>query len=249
MENPRFAVLKKASFYTMPFSLNLSSGPLSNLDVRKALNYGVDKDSLIRYDLLGNGQPIATVSMPGEVGYNSSLKPYEFDPEKAKQLLAKAGYSGGLSMEFLVKKNVERAARIIAANLKKIGITLHITLVSDADMIREFRSGKYDMFIGSCPDPMCHSYFTQSIVFFSKSPFAWGGDAKFDDMLMTMVATVGPEESKKKAEAIDKYIYDNAMSVFTYQKTSVLGLVKNLFFMPYVSGMPYFFSAEFKGAQ
>ncbi|MBU2575040.1 MAG: ABC transporter substrate-binding protein, partial [Elusimicrobia bacterium] len=188
MENPRFAVLKKASFYTMPFSLNLSSGPLSNLDVRRALNHAVDKESLIRYDLMGNGQPIATLSMPGETGHNSSLRPYEYNPGKARKLLAKAGYPGGFTLEFLVKKNAERTAKIVAANLKRIGVNLNITLVSDADMVKEFKSRKYDMFIADVPDPMCHSYFVQSIVLFSKSPYAWGGDAKFDEMLMKMVA-------------------------------------------------------------
>ncbi|MBI4656494.1 MAG: ABC transporter substrate-binding protein, partial [Elusimicrobia bacterium] len=133
--NPKFTVLKKPSFYTMPFALNLSSGPLSNVKVRKALNHAVNKENLIRYDLLGNGKPIATLSMPGETGHNPLLKPYEYNLNKARKLLAEAGYPKGFSTEFLVKKNAERAAKIVAADLKKIGVILNITLVSDADMI------------------------------------------------------------------------------------------------------------------
>ncbi|MCX5792413.1 MAG: ABC transporter substrate-binding protein, partial [Elusimicrobia bacterium] len=245
MKNIQFTVLKKASFYTMPFSLNLSSGPLSSLDVRKALNHAVDKDSLIRYDLLGNGQPVATLSMPGETGHNSSLRPYEFDLVKAKELMVKAGYSNGFILEFLVKKNAERTAKIVASNLKRIGVNLNITLVSDADMIKEFKSGKYDMFVGDVPDPMCHAYFVQAIVLFSGSPYAWGGDKKFDDMLVKMAATVEPGGSRKMAEEIDKYVYDNAMSLFTYQKTAIYGLRKDLHFVPFLSRMPYFLGAYF----
>jgi len=243
--NPKFTILKKASFYTMPVALNLSSGPLSSLDVRKALNHAVNKSDLIRYDLLGNGTPIATLSMPGEIGHNSSLRPYEYNPEKAKKLLAKAGYPNGFALEFLVKKNAERTAKIVASNLKKIGVILNITLVSDADMIKEFKSGKYYMFIGSSPDPMCHAYFIQAVVLFSKSPYAWGGDAKFDDMLAKMVSAVEPGKSEKMAEEIDKYVYDNAMSIFTYQKMAVYGFDKSLSFIPYTPGAPYFFSAKF----
>ena len=248
--DPKFAVLKKASFYTMPFALNLSSGPLSNLDVRKALNHAVDQESLIRYDLLGNGRPIATLSMPGEIGHDPSLKPYEYNLEKAGKLLAKAGYPDGFTVRCLVKENAGRTSRIVAANLKKAGVNMKITLVSDADMIREFKTGKYDMAMGSAPDPMCHSYFIQALVLFSGSPYAWGGDAKFDAMLMNMVAAVGPGESEKMAEEIDRYVYDNALSVFTYQKMSVCALTKALSFTPYVSGMPHFFAAEFlEGAE
>lgn len=246
---PNLTVLKKASFYTMPFALNLSSGPLSSLKVRKALNHAVNKENLIRYDLLGNGNPIATLSMPGETGHNLSLKPYEYDPGKAKRLLAEAGYPQGFTVDFLVKKNAGRTAKIVAADLRKIGVKLNIALVSDADMLKEFKSGKYGMFIGSCPDPIAHSYFVQSIVLLSGSPYAWGGDSEYDAMVAEMVAAVNPEESAKLAEEIDRYVYDNAMSVFTYQKNTVYGFDKNLSFLPYVSGMNYFFSAEFRGAK
>lgn len=243
----RFAVVKKASFYTMPFSLNLSSGPLASVDVRKALNHAVNKENLIRYDLLGNGRPIATLSMPGEAGHNPRLKPYEYDPQKAKALLARAGYPDGFRLGFLVKRNAERAAKIIAADLRKIGVDLKLFPVADADMIKEFGSRRYDMFIGSSPDPMCHSYFIQSVVLLSGSPFAWGGDAVFDEMMIKMTRTADLEASEKAAQKIDKYVYDNAMSIFTYQKMRVYGYVKGLSFTPYISGMPYFFSAEFPG--
>ena len=242
---PNFTVLKKASFYTMPFSLNLSSGPLSSVKVRKALNHAVNKENLIRYDILGNGNPIATLSMPGETGHDSSLKPYGYDPLKAKKLLAEAGYPRGFSLDFLVKKNAGRFANIIAADLKKIGVELNITLVSDSEMIKEFKRGKYAIFTADVPDPLCHAYFIQAIVLYTKSPYAWGGDVKFDEKLMNMVSADSPAKSKKLAEELDKYVYDNALSVFTYQKTAVYGINKKLHFVPFVSRMPQFYSAFF----
>lgn len=244
---PDLSVLKKPSFYTMPFSLNLSSGPLSSLKVRKALNHAVNKENLIRYDLLGNGKPIATLSMPGETGHNPGLKPYAYDPAKARRLLAEAGYPRGFALDFLVKKNAERTAKIVAADLRKIGVDLKILLVSDADMIKEFKSGKYGMFIGSCPDPIAHAYFVQSIVLLSGSPYAWGGDPVYDGLVAKMLAAVGPGESVKLAEEIDSYVYENAMSIFTYQKNTVYGFDKELSFIPSVSGMNSFYSAEFGG--
>lgn len=246
--NPKFAVLKKPSFYTMPVALNVSSGPLSDLNVRKALNHAVNKENLIRYDLLGNGTPIATLSMPGETGHNFSLAPYEYDLKKARRLLARAGWTNGLTLRAVIKKNAERAAKIIVSDLKKIGVTVRTTVVPDADLIREVKSGRYDMIMGSSPDPMCHAYFIQAIVLASRSPFALGGDLKLDEMLARMVSAPGPGESGRMAEQIDKYIYDNAMSIFTYQKQTVYGFARELSFSPYISGMPYFFSAEFSGS-
>ncbi|MDD2806722.1 MAG: ABC transporter substrate-binding protein [Elusimicrobiales bacterium] len=242
---PDLSVVKKASFYTMPFSLNLSSGPLSSVKVRKALNHAVNKANLIRYDLLGNGSPIATLSMPGEMGHDPSLKPYAYDPAKAKRLLAEAGYPDGFTMEFLVKKNAERFGNIIAADLGKVGVKLRITLVSDAEMIAEFRSGRYGMFTADVPDPLCHASFIQWIVLFSKSPYAWGGDARFDDLLTGMMSASDTGRSRQLAEDLDRYVYDNAMSVFTYQKTAVYGINRKLHFTPYVSRMPQLYGAFF----
>lgn len=248
MKNPGTTVIKKASFYTVPPCLNLSSGPLSNVYVRKALNHALDKQKLVRYDLLGNGKPIATFSMEGEVGHNSALVPYEFDIKKAKELLAKGGYPDGFSLKVLVKANAERTAKIISNELEKVGVRLNITLVSDADMLKEFSKKVYDMAIGDNPDPISHSYFTQAIVLYSKSPYCLGGDPEFDTLLEELVATLDFVESRKKAEKLDKYVYDNAMSIFTYQRIRPYGAQRQLQFTPYVSGMPYFYGAYFNEA-
>jgi len=243
--NPRLTVIKKASFYTVTPCFNLSSGPLSNLEVRKALNHAVDKQSLIRYDLLGNGLPIATFSMAGEIGHNSSLVPYEFDLAKAKKLLVKAGYPDGFGLKVLVKNSAERTAKIIASNLRKVGVMLDIILASDATGSKEVKSQKYDMSIGDVPDPMCHSYFIPAVALYSKSPFALAGDPGFDDMLSNMVMTTDPELLKKKAEQVDEYIYNYALGIFTYQRIALYGAKKGLSFTPYLSRMPYFYRAHF----
>lgn len=245
MRNPRTTVLKKASFYAATSSFNLSSGPLSNIDVRKAFNYALDKEKLIRYDLFGNGKTIATFSMEGEIGHNNSLKPYKFDVKKAKELLVKAGYPNGFLFKVLVKFNTIRTAKIIASEFKNIGVHLELMVVSDADMMKELASKRYDMAIGSNPNPMSHAYFTQAIVLYSKSPYCLGGDPKFDLLLEQMVSTVDSEEGGKKAENLDKYIYDNAMSLFMYQHVKLYGANKKLRFAPYISGMSYFYGTYF----
>lgn len=243
---PGFTVMKKASFYTVPPCLNLSSGPLSSVTVRKALNYALDKESLIRYDLLGNGKPIATFSMEGEVGHNAALMPYKFDLPKAKKLLADAGYPDGFSLKVLVKANAGRTAKIIASNLKKAGIVLDITMIADAEMLKEFASKAYDMAIGGNPDPMYHSYFNQAIVLYSRSPFCLGSDPEFDRMLENMVTTLDASKRMSLSKELDAYIFNNAMSLFTYQKTIVYGAIKALRFIPAASGMPYFYLSSFK---
>lgn len=245
MTHPGTTVLKKASFYTVIASIDRSTGPLSNLYVRQALNHALDKSALVRYDLLGNGWPIASISMPGEFGHNGGLAPYAFDLKKARELLLKAGYPKGFELKVLVKANTERTARIIATDLKRIGVVLNATLVSDADLVREFASGKYEMAIGDIPDPMCHSYFIQTLILHSGSPYALSSDPEFDEMLDEMASTTDNESLRKKAEVLDRYIYENAYSLFTYQKIALYGLSANVNFIPYLSRMPYYYKTYF----
>jgi peptide/nickel transport system substrate-binding protein len=54
--------------------------------VRQAANYALNKSEFIRYDLLGNGEPVSTLATPGQIGYNTDLQPYPFDLKKALEL-------------------------------------------------------------------------------------------------------------------------------------------------------------------
>jgi len=245
MENPRAAVMKKYAFRTVAVFLNFSSGPLRDVNLRKALNHALDRSELIRYDLLGNGLPIATLSMKGETGHNAKLAPYPFDPDRAKELLHNAGYGNGLSLSVLAKRNAERTVKIIASQLEKVGIELKVKFVTESASPDEFKNGKYDMAIADIPDPMCHIFFIGAMGLSSQSPYSLGKDASIDKMLHEIASTIDAKGQKEKAETFDTYVYDNALGLFTYQKATTLAASKNLHFKPHVTGMPYFFGAYF----
>jgi peptide/nickel transport system substrate-binding protein len=76
------------------------TGPLADKRVRQALNYAVDKQSIIDNIFSGSGTPASQAAVPTAFGYNKSVKAYPYDPEKAKALLAEAGYATGLELEF-----------------------------------------------------------------------------------------------------------------------------------------------------
>ena len=67
--------------------------------VRQALNYAVDRDAIIKHVLGGYGIKTATVAPDYFIGYDPDMKPYPYDPEKAKQLPAEAGHPDGLEIK------------------------------------------------------------------------------------------------------------------------------------------------------
>lgn len=79
---------------------SLFDTPLKEKRVRQALNYAVDKEAIVK-ELLGGLGRVSDGQQLGQeaFGYNPALKPYPFDPAKAKQLLRDAGYGNGFSIQ------------------------------------------------------------------------------------------------------------------------------------------------------
>ncbi len=249
MRSGLLKVIKAPSFYTVTGSLDSSSGPLSDKRVRQALNYAVNTEELIRYDLLGNGREIATVTMPGEEGHNPRLTPYPFDLRKARRLLKEAGYASGFTLKTLVKVQGERAAKIIGEHLAKVGVTLDSRSITDAEVVKALRGERWDMFIAGCPDPMAHSYFIQSIYLYGQSPYRVATNPSYDALLEAMVATIDDDRRRELAESLDRYMHEEALLLFLYQRVKTYGVGKGVDFVPSITGMPYFFGVSKGGGQ
>jgi len=247
-KNTGTKIAKQKAFWTVGATMNTGSGPLADVRVRRALNFAINREDLIRYDSKGNGSPLASLTMDGEEGHNPNLEPYAYDPEQAKKLLAEAGVQTPLVLKTLSRAQGQRTASILAAQLKKVGVQLDISEVSsDRDVIQKLQDpeAKWDMAIAGLPDPMCHSFFIQSILLFSQSPFSLQkNNAEFDGRLGQMMTELDPLKRRELGRELDAYVQEQALSLFTYQKIKTYGLSTKVSFKPYVSGMPFFFNTE-----
>jgi len=101
--------------------------PFTDPHVRQALNYAVDVEAIIQALLLGNGQRLASLFVEGGLGYDPNLAPFPHDPEKAKSLLAQAGFADGFStqLEHTTDANPDLIAAI-AGQLAEVGIDVEL---------------------------------------------------------------------------------------------------------------------------
>lgn len=245
-KHPRLKIVKKPIYYTVGVTLRTADGPLADRRVRLALNYALNKSDLIRYDLLGNGSPLASFSFPGEFGHDAGLQPYPYNPALARRLLKQAGYPGGLTLRALTETSVERTARIVASQLEKTGILLEMTQAPETDalMIELMSRKKFDIGFGGAPNHMLHPFFIQAILLYSKSPYSLNRDSHYDGMLERMARTWDTKEQERLCRALDRHIHEEALSLFTYQRILTSAMRRGLHFQPYVSGMPYFFNVH-----
>jgi peptide/nickel transport system substrate-binding protein len=105
--------------------------PVANKQVRQALNYAVDKDAIVKNLLLGSTEVLRGQVLGSDCfGFDSSLEPYPYDPAKARELLAEAGYPDGFSIDLQVcPSNYAKAGEVsqsVAAQLEKVGVRAKI---------------------------------------------------------------------------------------------------------------------------
>ena len=111
-----------------------SSSPLSNVLVRKAISYAVDRQAIV--DSLSYGYNIASDqwSVPGSWAYNDKVEVYTYNPEKAKQLLSEAGYANGFetTITYPVSQDLTNIYTAVQGYLADVGIRLNLVPVDNA---------------------------------------------------------------------------------------------------------------------
>lgn len=138
------------------------SGGDKALKLRQAIAYAIDREDLIDKALDGVGAPATTLVPQGVPGYKA-YDPYPFDPAKAKQLLAEAGYPNGegLKLTYATREREDqiRVGTVIQAQLKQnLGIpNIEVQPVPWSTFLGERRNHKYEFFYGrwgqDYPDP------------------------------------------------------------------------------------------------
>ncbi|MGH2548931.1 MAG: ABC transporter substrate-binding protein, partial [Thermomicrobiales bacterium] len=108
--------------------------PLAKREVRQALNYAIDRNAIVKSVYHGVGKPLATfISEYFPYGSDPALKPYAYDPVKAKALLRAAGYPNGFKTKlFSANDHPAELAVVLAAFWQQIGVQVEISRIDYA---------------------------------------------------------------------------------------------------------------------
>jgi peptide/nickel transport system substrate-binding protein len=126
-----YNVINREPFTILYLGMNQAVPELKDIKVRQAIAHAINKDALVS-STLPDGSETAINFIPSSVGgWNEEVETYEYDPERARELLAEAGQSD-LKLEFNYPTNVsrpympspEQAFQAVSADLKEVGITI-----------------------------------------------------------------------------------------------------------------------------
>lgn len=158
--NPELKVLSTPAFMTAFVAINTQKPGLDQLKVRQAINLSFDQAGYLK-SVFGQSASAAIGPYPANTwSFNDALKGYPYDPERAKALLAEAGYPDGFSTTIwtrpsgsLLNPNPSLGAQLLQADLAKIGIKASISVVEWGELIRRAKAGEHDLlFMGWAGD-------------------------------------------------------------------------------------------------
>jgi peptide/nickel transport system substrate-binding protein len=150
--NAKLGLLKQVGAHVWYLGINNQKKPLDDKRVRQALNYAVNKDAIVRDVLKGTGAVSAGPVLPNTWGADPGLKPYPYDPERAKKLLAEAGFPSGFSTTLWVPESGSgmqspvAMSTVIQSNLRAVGVNVTLQTMEWGAFLAKLRSKEQDLF-------------------------------------------------------------------------------------------------------
>ncbi|HVN97337.1 MAG TPA: ABC transporter substrate-binding protein [Syntrophorhabdaceae bacterium] len=117
--------------------------PFANIKVRQAIEYAIDKQALAKSFTFGLGQIANQYAPPNSWGNNPNVKGYPYDPNKAKKLLAEAGYPRGFKTKIITPSIAFFSDPVVAIQgyLEKVGIIAEVEVVTPPKHTSVLRGG------------------------------------------------------------------------------------------------------------
>jgi len=127
---------------------NLDNEYLKNADVRKALEYATNKEAILYTIYNGSGAVSDSVFTYGSAQYSAPAEDRSYNPEKAKELLAKAGYADGFTIELSCYESTDYAnlLAMLKEQWAEIGVTCNITTFDKGAFFEKLYGGQFDAY-------------------------------------------------------------------------------------------------------
>jgi peptide/nickel transport system substrate-binding protein len=235
--------IKKSSFLNLApvdtstafaIRFDTSKKPMDDVRVRQALNYAVDKKELIDKILSGYGKQISSFQSELSFGNNPELKPYPFDPEKAKSLLKEAGVKEGTEVELVTPGSdatFKEIAQAVSFYFEQVGIKVKITSVDantlNSDLIPKGNAGSmYRNGWGG----WTFDFDNTAYLMYHKGEF-WNPsfqDDEVEKLLAAERASVDQNEREKIFKDLTKRLYDLAPEINLYSAVDLYAVNKRV---------------------
>lgn len=213
-------------------AINNKVPPFDNLKVRQALNYAVDKRAVIDVAQFGLGVPIGSHMPPVTEYYVDLSGRYPYDPAKAKQLLAEAGYADGFETTMILPQPYDfhiRNGQVVADQLGKVGIKVKLETMEWGTWLKQVYNGRQFALtaIGATgrldPDPFLSAYVSTS----AENMRNYSSKA-FDELAAQGAVEADPAKRRAIYAQMQTLLADDAAAIFLLAPLSSVTMQKKV---------------------
>lgn len=237
IEDGGFDLVRAETGYINYVSINALAEPFDDVRVRQAMNYAVDVETIISAVLGGNATVLPISNSSTFIGHDPTLTPYPYDPDRARALLAEAGYGEpGSIPEQVIEVGQGRqpfnvdVSQAIAGYLTDVGIPTRVEVLESAIQFERYAGGEASsLAFNGMTSFALHSAHIFSLMFLDGSR----GSQYFDttntnDLVVAGNAEMDPAEQARIYSELQQIVLEEAPHIFLYQTIDLLAKTPDL---------------------
>lgn len=233
---PGITVYKQESFPEIRMGpMNVQDPPFDDVLLRRAISHAVDYQSIIDGVMLGEAVRMTSAIPDGTFGHDPEIIPYQYDPERARELLAEAGHPDGFTFELAYpSEDQERfeVATVIQANLAAVGINAQLAGYAWPTLLDMWDNGNFTLSVGKWAptgDPHARVYGLLSCESFGNAGnYGRYCNPEADRLMNLAVATVDPDERRALYSELQQLLMEDAPWLFLYQPVRGFPMADNV---------------------
>jgi peptide/nickel transport system substrate-binding protein len=219
--------------------------PFQDLRVRQAMNYAIDREAIRKSLIAGDSRIIHVPCHPTQFGCSDDKAPkYEYDPKKAKQLLAEAGYPNGFTTDFYAYRE-RPVAEAIIGYLQEVGINAKLQYLQQGTLSEMRRKGKIPVMFGAWGSSSLGDVTASTGNFFIHTE----DDYARDDEVLRLMEAGNTTDQKARKEAYEQALALIAKQAYwapLFSYALFYAYTDKLNFTPAVDEIPRFYNASWK---
>ncbi len=230
-----FQVVSSPSNVVQALFLNNAEKPLDDVRVRQAICYALDKDMINEFVAGGNGTPVSSAMLPTLKDYYVDLNDVygtTANVDKAKELLADAGYPDGFDLTIAIPSNYEfhmQTGEVVAEQLKEVGINVTIDAMEWSTWLDQVYNGRqYQATISGITSDLTPGYLLNRFQTDSKKNFINFASADYDALYQKIQDTLDVEQKKEYYKQLQQILCEDAGSAFLQVPANTTAIAKDL---------------------
>lgn len=206
---------------------NSSREPFDNPKVRQALRYAVDTEGIVE-DLFGETGEVLNSPIPDAVFGSSDLDLYDYNPEKAKELLDEAGYPNGFSTTMMWSNDggpqILQLAEAMMSDWSDIGVEVEPIQIERAEWIEKLNALDWDMDLQTNSVITGDADYTLGRLYTSEADRNGYKNEELDDLLNSAKETTDQDEREELYDKANKIIWDEAVGMFPLELNQITAM-------------------------